>query len=75
MTKKELFLKAFIHFEEGKEYDIPDAIPQGYTSRGFSAPMRFKFLGSVGNGNLFQFQAKPGGWTVSLCPVQLTGVM
>ena len=75
MTKKELYLKAFMHFEEGKEYDIPDAIPQGYSARGFSSPMKFKFLGTVGNDNLFQFRANPGGWTVSLSPVQLMKVM
>lgn len=75
MTRKELELRATLHFVEGKEYDIPDAVPPGYTTRGFAKPMKFKFLGTVGNGNLFQFQANPGGWTVSLSPVQLMGVM
>ena len=30
-----------------------------------------KYTGKVGNGNLYNFEAVPGGWTISLSPLQL----
>ena len=70
MTPQELYLKTMKLFTPNEMYKLDFCVPQGFNKEG----IMFKFVGTVGEGKLFQFKAVPGGWTVSLSPIQLVGV-
>ena len=55
-------------FHTGELYELPHCNPCKE-----SLKILFEFVGKVGNTKyqLYQFKAVPGGWTVSLSPVQL----
>ena len=53
-------------FHTGELYELPHCNPCKQELK-----VLFEFVGMVGNGTKKQFKAVPGGWTVSLSPVQL----
>lgn len=68
MTQRELFEKIDKSLQEGSLYEIPACNMTG--AGAMNIPV-FKYLGKVGEGKLFHFEAEHGGWKATFSALQL----
>ena len=70
ITTEFLYLKAKEQYKQGERYKLGVWSSKG-TAQEFN--VEFEFVGLVGDNKLFQFKAIPGGWTLTLSPLQIAG--
>ena len=68
MTREELLLDLDLTLKVGELYDLEFAIPPNFPTE---LNMFFRYMGKVGNGNLYNFRSVPGDFSVSFSANQL----